>query len=234
MTRYPLVALMILLSCALANAAEPSGSFLTVSGNAEVQAVPDQAVINLGFIAQAPDARQAQEQVNKQMQGVIDALKNAGLPAEKIQTSQLALHPVYEDRKRDASAEPRIVGYRAANSVRATIDDLSKVGASIDAAIAAGANQVNSLEFQLKNDADARKQALQRAASEAMQKARVLAEATGVILGDPADISESGVSVNPPRPMMYQARAMAAATPVEPGQVTVNAAVQIRYRVTTK
>lgn len=227
-----------------ARAAENPGATVIVNGQGQVSADPDRATLEMGVSAQAPDAKTAQQQVNEKMAAVIDALKKAGLADAidalekvgladaKIQTSQLSLYPVYDNRDRRDNEEPKIVAYRASNTVRATVQDLKQVGALIDAAIAAGANQINSLQFELTDDQATRKQALANAVKDAQAKATVLAEAMGMTLGEAIEVVEGGVNINPPRPMMMQAHmAMADSTPVQAGQVEITAGVQIRYHL---
>ena len=92
-------------------------------------------------------------------------------------------------------AGSRIIGYRATNIIQARTHDVAGIGRLVDAAVAAGANVVRSLRFSLdppdRAEADARRLALQDAASKAQQ----LAAAAGVKLGRLLAVTESsGVS----------------------------------------
>ena len=60
-----------------------------------------------------------------------------------------------------------------------TLNDLSKVGAVIDATAMAGANDIAGIAFTLRKDRPARDEALAQATQEAMGKARVIAQALG-------------------------------------------------------
>jgi uncharacterized protein len=208
---------------------------LTVAGEAQVSAKPDRAVVTLGATAQADQAADAQQQINQVMTKAIDAIKQAGIAEDKIQTAGLSLYPVYSehgDRPRPANQpqEPRIVGYRASNTIRITLDDITAVGPIIDAGITAGANQLEGVSFELKDDTAQRAEALKQAAANARQKANALAAATGVNLDSLHEIIEGGVSIVPPQPMTrHAAFAMETATPVQPGQVQIQAAVTLTY-----
>lgn len=215
------------------------GPTLSVTGRAEVPAVPDVAVVHLGAVAQAQDAATAQAQVNQVVQKVLEAVKQAGVPGEKIQTSGLSLSPVYSDprppRVPDARpAEPRIVGYRASNTLTVRVEDLTKVGNVIDAATGAGANEVQGISFTLPDDTKPRAEALAKAAREAAAKAKVLADAMNVELVAVRHVQEAGVQAGPPQPFFRGGAEMArvAATPIQPGQVRVEASVVITYRIT--
>ena len=214
---------------------------LTVTGEGESSARPDRAVVRLGAAAQAESASAAQEQVNQVMQAAIEAIRAAGIREEMISTAGIALYPVYSDHTprpmpagQQRPPEPRIVAYRASNGVRVIVDDLSKVGDVIDEGVKAGANQIEELSFQLKDDTAARRNALTSAAKQARAKADAIAQAMGLRIDSVIDVTEGGVHVL--RPRMELARAGVAAmdaagTPVQPGQVDVQATVTVTYRV---
>jgi hypothetical protein len=214
-------------------AAGPAVPAVTVSGNAEVAATPDQALVSLGAVVESKQAQDAQKQIAQIMQRVIKDIRAQGVPNEKIRTAGLSLNPVYSHPAPRAGQEPeapRIVGYRAANTVRVQVDDLERVGGVIDAGIAAGANQLNGLAFDLRDDLKHREQALQLAAREARSKAEALAAALNLQLGEVLEIrEESGPASYPVERRL--AAPSAAGTPIQPGQVQVSAGVQVRFRL---
>lgn len=214
----------------------PKPPSLSVSGSGMTSAAPDHATVRIGVVAQQEDAAAAQAQVNRLAQAAINAIKNAGIQADDITTLGITLSPVYAPRQPRPNAEPeepRIVGYRASNTVQVDLDDLEKVGPVIDAAVAAGANNIQDVSFSLRNDTRQRQEALRLAVQEARSKAEAIADALGVRLGSVQQVNESGVSII--RPQAYYARGGAmmaeASTPVEPGQVQVQANVTIEYNL---
>lgn len=212
---------------------------LIVQGEGEVSSRPDRAVVNLGVMAQADQAQAAQEQVNAAMQKVLEAIQQQGIARDMIQTAGLSLHPVYsqppfDPRTGQQREEPRITGYRASNTVQVILDDLEKIGPVIDAGMGAGANQIQGVSFELRDDTQARTDALVQAAERARLKAQTLAGAMGLGLGDIQEVSEGGVNVVPPPMYRGGARMVAmeaASTPVEPGQMRVHATVTLTYRI---
>ena len=142
-------------------------------------------------------------------------------------------NPVYSENVPGTgqSAEaPRITGYRASNIVRVQVDDAERVGAVIDAGIAAGANQLTHLTFDLRDDFVQRKQALQLAAQQARAKAEAIAAALRLQLGEVIEIREEG------GPAVYAMERQFAApssadTPTQPGQAQVSATVYLRFRL---
>src|SRR5690606_38781851 len=122
---------------------------------------------------------------------------------------------------------PRIVGFRARNSIQIRVDDLSLIGRVLDLGIEAGANQIQGGNFELQDDRRVRAEALRRAAQDARQKAQTIAEAMELRLGEVLEVAEADIGFEPPRPMYAGAEvvrmAMDAGTPVHAGQIRIEA-----------
>ena len=215
---------------------------ITVQGDAEVRRVPDEATVRLGVVAQEPTAQAAQQGANRIAQAILAAVEALGVPGEAIQTSRLVLYPVYSQPPRllrqggtEEDFVPEIVAYSASNTVSVRLADLTKVGPVVDAGIGAGANQVEGVDFRLRDDSSARTEALAEAVAEARGEAQAMARALGVTLGPVLSADEGHVSVA--YPSMERAvfarmdMAQAAPTPVAPGDVTVSASVTVRFRI---
>jgi uncharacterized protein YggE len=118
------------------------------------------------------------------------------------------------------------------------LQDLGKVGPVIDAGLKAGANEIQGVQFGLRDELPARQQALKQAVTEARRKAESMAEALNVRLGNPHEVNEDNVSFTPRfeiNTAMPMARAAEMApTPVSPGQLEVHAAVTIRFEISPK
>jgi uncharacterized protein len=211
---------------------------LGVRGQGQARVEPDVATVRLGALAQAETARQAQEQVNRTANAILQAIRGLDVPAEQIQTSELALQPVYaqeQTRPDQPWREPRIVGYQASNVVSVRLQDLAKVGPVIDAGLAAGANRLDGVFFGLDDDRAARAEALRAAVAEARAKAEALAGALELRLVEILEVNEGSVSVFTPQYDRAQVKmafeASTAGTPVAAGQVVVDADVTIRWRI---
>lgn len=207
---------------------------LSVQGSGQARVEPDEATVRLGVTAQATTAREAQEQVSRTANAILEAVRKLGVKPEQVQTSELFLGPVYGQNRPEVQTEPRITGYQASNIVSIRLEKLDQVGPAIDAGLGAGANRLDGVVFGLRNDAAARAQALAAAVAEARAKAQTLAGAAGVRLGELVEVTEGGVSFTPVyqrgRVAMAEA-AMDMSTPVSSGQVSVDASVTLRYRI---
>ncbi len=212
--------------------APPLQPVLVVTGNADVLAVPDEAVVRLGILRQAPVAQTAQDQANAVAQEILAAIAKVGIPGKDIHTERLVLSPVYNSR----SADQRIASYNATNTVSIRLDNLALTGSVIDAGLKAGANQLDGVQFRLRNELPSREEALKEAVQEARGKAQAMADALHVSLAEVIEASEGGVSVSPRIESMVSARAAAQVveTPVSPGQLEIHASVTIRYRISPK
>ena len=170
--------------------AQQQNPTLTVFGRGEVSVAPDMAVVRLGAVAQADRADTAQNRVNATAREILKRIGALGIPEEKIATSQLTLSPVYRSRSKGSAEEPSetaIIGYRAGNIVRVTVDDLKILGKVVDAGLSAGANRVEGISFDLKDDGESRLRALAIAAQDARSKAERIAGAMGVRAGQGAE-----------------------------------------------
>jgi len=204
---------------------------LAVSGQAEVKVAPDRARVTIGAEAQESDASEATARVNTIINAALKEIKKLGIKDKAIQTTRINLYPIYENLKSGDPGPAKIVGYRATNSVQVTVDELSLVGKVLDAANEAGANRQNGVSFELKNDAEAKAEALKLAAQEARAKAQTLANALGVRLVAIKSVNENNTSVIMPRPLASMAmyKSASADTSVQAGEMTVQAGVSLVY-----
>lgn len=232
---WPVLAALLLPASLAAQQVEQPRT-LTVSATASVERAPDQAILTLAVESEAENARDASRANAEKMQRVVAALREAGIPADKIRTVGYELQPQYA-RENRGEDPPRIVGYRAVNRVQTTIDAIDRVGPALDAAITAGANRADQLYFQLRDASDARLEALRLATQKARREAEAIASAAGETLGQAQSIHTDSYSPPPPRPPVMYDRAMAMAemkvdTPVEAGTLSVTAHITIVYRLT--
>lgn len=203
---------------------------IEVSGDGETQAAPDQATLQLAIETHATTAAQAAGSNGALAQKVRNALKATLGDRGKLWTGGYSLYPDYSEPRN--GGEAKILGYRAQNSITVQTGALGLVGPLIDAAIGAGANRVDSLAYDLRDDTRARDEAIAKAAKDAQAQAQALASALGVKLGPV--LKASTVAESRPVPVMrMQATAMmrSEATPIEAGQVTVPATVSLSYEI---
>jgi uncharacterized protein YggE len=213
---------------------------ITVAGNGKVSAAPDVADINVGVVTQAATARDALAANSESMNAIQDLLKSRGVAAKDIQTTQISVQPQYSQPPQPVPGRvqephtPRIVAYQVTNSVQITARDLNKLGEVLDSVVQAGANQINGINFRVEDDEKLLDLCRKQAMADAKHKAELLAGESGVVVGLPIQINESGGYLPPPRPMAYgEMRMMAAAapTPVAPGEQELSVTVSVVYEL---
>jgi uncharacterized protein YggE len=197
---------------------------ITVTGTGSVQATPDEAQFSFGVATQGLTAEEALSANGSAANKVIAALKHAGVRAADIQTASVLLEPRYSN---DGSA---VVGYTATNSVSATLHDLAKSGAVVDAVVAAGANQVSGPGLTRFEQSAFYRKALQSAIADARSKAETIARESGVQLGSVRSVVE-GSNTPPPQPFAVREAAALDSTPIEPGTQTIEATVTVEFAV---
>ena len=206
----------------------PPPRTITMSGHGEARATPDTAMLSAGVSAQAPTAAAALAANNSRMQAVIAALKKLGVPDKDIQTSNFSVSPQYANGNGEA---PRITGYQATNQVEVRLEDVSKLGVTLDALVTAGANQMNGVSFSIRDDAALLAQARAAAVAEARLKAETFPKAAGVGLGSILSIGESGSEATAPVSMLPRRWRCAKAVPVALGEQSVGADVTIMWEI---
>ena len=213
-----------------AQAADPEPHTITVSGEGEVKAVPDEAVLTAGVESTGTTADAALAANRRAMSNVFATLKRQGIPDKSIQTSGFNISPQYEAGNHNRQ---RIVGYQASNNVEITIDDTSKLGASIDALVASGANSMGGVSFTTRDPRPLLKQARESAVKDAMDRAETYAQAAGLTLGRVIEIDDGEVQI--PRPMFRSVgtnRFVAGMeTPIAAGQQSVTARVTVQFEI---
>ncbi len=226
--KLPIFAILLMTGCALAQAPpERMPPSIRTVGEATVKARPDQARIEIGVVTQASTAQAAGSQNATRADAVLRELRGIAGPKAEIRTTNYTLEPNYRAPK--PGGAPEIAGYTARNTVEVVTADLPAVGKLIDGAMQAGANNIQRLEYTLKDRAAAHAQALGEAATKARADAAVIANALGVTIL--RVLSADAGAETPVRPMMMMARMEAAPTPVEPGTVDVHAVVTLQVEV---
>ena len=196
---------------------------IVVAGQGSIAARPDRAQLSFGVSSDAKTASAALRTNAAEMTKVIAALKSQGIAAADLRTDLVSLSSRYSQNGET------VVGYTATNSVSATVRNLAKIGAIIDAAVDAGANQVSGPNLVRSSAASLYRAALRAAIADARGKARTIAAASGLHIRRITDVAESSAA---PSPTPLTAKASAdASTPVETGSTLVEATVTVTFAV---
>ncbi len=200
---------------------------LAMTGHGEIRAVPDMAQLSAGVTSNAATAAQALAANTARMKAVLAALGKLGIPEKNIQTVNFSVSPQYANSNNEP---PRLTGYQVNNEVSVRLDDVGKLGTTLDALVTAGANQMNGINFSIQNTLPMLEKARGQAIADARSRAETYARAAGVSLGPILSISESNTET--PRPM-YRMAAMAEvrSVPVAAGEQSVTADVAVVWEI---
>lgn len=206
--------------------AEPARQVIEVNGAGLVTTVPDRAVVSFGVQSRGETAAVALQRNSAEALNVIEALRDAGVARNDIQTQNVSLHATY-------GSEMRVTGYIAWNNVIAKIRDIDRAGRVIDRAVAAGANVVYGPWLRRSDSEQLYRSALKAAVATARAKAQAIASASGIRLGRVTSVREhgfgypgggtvggtTGIIGNAPGP------------PIQPGSQEITATVGISFAI---
>ena len=218
-------AMALALGVALAPAASVAAE-ITVVGEGRVAAAPDLATLRLGVRERADSAEDALRAAAGAMEGLMALLAEAGVAPADIQTSELSLYPLWRgDGQRDGLV---LEGFEAGAGLQVRVRDLTAIGDIVGAAVEAGANRFDGLQFGLSDPDALADEARRRAVEDALRRGAVHAEAAGLALGPIRSITEEGAAVTPSQ--MLRSMDMAAeAMPIAAGETTVTARVTVVF-----
>jgi len=205
-----------------------SATGITVTGQGQVKGKPDVAYISLGVRTFAATAREAMAQNSLAMTAVIAKLEAVGIAKKDMQTGSISLYPQTKPVKSDQSETQQIIGYWADNSLNVTINDITKVGEVLDAAVTAGANTAGGIRFGVKDEAVLRDEALKEAVKSARAKADLMAAGLGLKVTGVVSVTEEGYSGPVVRYEVAAAKG-ASDVPVEAGELTFTATVRVTF-----
>ena len=215
---------------------------ITVVGQGKVSAAPDIATVVLGVNVSAATVEQAMEDASSRMDKIMAALKKLNISDKDITTSNYSIYyeepPRYEmpaaPKGTEGSAETPAGVYRVSNMVTVKIRKLDQVGELIDAAVAAGANSLWGVNFDLEDRAELEANARAQAVENARQRAEELAKLAGVKVGGVVQISEviGGGTYYPMPAAPRAAEGMGGgAGPISPGELEITYQIQVTFEL---
>jgi len=208
---------------------------ISVSGSAEKEVMPDEAILMLSVITEGKEAKQVQDENSVNMNNVIEALKAEGIDKKDIETTSYYLYPMQEyDYEQKKTIDK---GYRLTNTIKVTTSDVENAGKLLDIAVKNGANQVENVYFQLSEDKEkeVKSELVAEATKNAKEKAETLASNLGASVGKPISISES--SYYPPIyyakgvAMMAETAASAPSPQINPESIKVTLTVNVDFSI---
>lgn len=208
--------------------------YVAVNASGAVEVQPDIAYVNLGVTTVAKESAQARQKNTEILKKVTRAIEKAGVKTSDIKTEYVSMYPNY-DFKNNSEI---ITGYTIANQLKITVQNVDKTGDIVNAAMAAGANMLNDISYDVKDREKYYKQAVDKAMKSAESKAKTLARASGLQLGQVLNISDSSYDYAPMLPKMSldmaqddQAVSGNIGDTLKPSLVTVSVNLAVTYGI---
>ena len=211
--------------------AEEHVPIISVSGEGVVEAPPDIATISVGVISRDKDATKVQSTNSTIATNVINSITALGIERRNIRTGNYNFRQIY---RTDENRRQIFDSYEVTNTVTITVNDLSKVGKVIDVALSNGANEVNSLNFGIRDREKFQSEALRLAVLDARKKAEIAAVALGKVIVSVRSVSINSASIMAPRSEKLMAMAnmdSAYETPIESGTLKCSASVHVEFEI---
>jgi uncharacterized protein len=209
---------------------QPPVPSITTTGEAVVRRAPDQAFVTIAVETRARSPRDAQRQNAEGMTAVQQRLSAAGVPKDVIRTIGYSIQQEFDFA--NGRRTPR--EYVARNGLEIRVDAVERTGDVLDVVVQAGATNVSSVRFDVKDRAAVEREALRLAVVDARARADALAQGAGRTVDRVLRIDDARQSV---APMMMQmemrARAVPGdvATPLEAGTIDIRAQVALTVAI---
>lgn len=200
------------------------GPVIVTTGEGVVKLAPDRVWVTIAAESRAKSPREAQRANADAMKAVLDKLKTLGLPADAIRTSGYDLQPQFDY----VNGRQSLREYLARNTIEVRVDEVSRAGEVLDAAVGSGATSVSGVRFDLKDRSSAEREALKKAVTDARGRADAAAAGAGMKVDRVVKIEEQRVMIPEPRPIMMTRQSMvaeAAGPPISVGELEIRATV---------
>lgn len=201
---------------------------ITAFSSASVQAPPDLARLRFRVSRLQQTPAEAFAVTSEAVGEVRRVIREHGVPDGSVQRSQLSLATAWS-----YGNERKFIGHQCQASFVVESRDLDGVQQLLVDVVAAGANEIQGVGFDVIDKPALRAEARREAVAAARRKAQLYAEAAGVRLGavvhiddvDPDKLSEGAYRSH------SAARSEASAEDLAPGHVVVSAAVILGFAI---
>jgi uncharacterized protein len=208
-TCYGMLGLVVFLSNRSSAQVAPQPRTVTVSAEAEVEAVPDEVILSMAVETRDKNLIAAKKMNDDRVAAVLREAKKRGIEEPSIKMHTINIEPQY---RKDYT---EFLGYEVQRGVEVSMFDLALLEPLLSDCLNAGVNRVDSVLFRTRKNRELQVQARSRAVEYAKEKAAHLAELNGLKLGKAMEISE-GVEHNVHAALFRSYNRSAAITPRRP------------------
>ncbi|MBS0199752.1 MAG: SIMPL domain-containing protein [Proteobacteria bacterium] len=191
MRMIAMMGLLALAGMASAGTPLPDGPHVVTSGEGKVSVAPDMARIVLSVSKRDSVAANAKQAVDAAVNGYLEVLKRNRISTEDVSASAISVNEDFEWENGHKISR----GFRGSRNVSVRLRDVSRLNAVMDAGLAAGMNQIDSVTFESSREDALRQDARRKAAAQSRERASELATAYGATLGKIYSINSVGSSM---------------------------------------
>jgi uncharacterized protein YggE len=218
-----------------------AASGIHVNGVGVAEASPDIAILSVGVETFSETVTAARDEAANALDAMLAALRAAGVQDDDIETRFFNIQPEYTFQEIFEGglrrSERKLTGYRVTNTLSVTLRDLDNVGNVIDEVVTAGGDavRINSISFTLEDGTAIEEQARVLALRDAVAKADLFADETGVERGKLLFISETSGTRFPTAVRLeaasFDGAIARAPTPIIAGSLDVRVSVQAVFAI---
>jgi uncharacterized protein len=203
---------------------------LNVQGSYSTKLSPDKVWMTLGVQTQDANAQYAEERNTEISNKIYSSLESLGLTSSDYKTESYYVNPT-------TNYYGKISGYSVVHTIRVDTDKIELASEILDAAVAAGANLIYGVNFDLSENTreNAKAEALKKATESAKAKAEGIASGLDMKITGVKSVSDSSINYYP---YIYRDFAASEVTEkgaesiiTEPGTVEVSASVSVVYKL---
>ncbi|WP_433890796.1 SIMPL domain-containing protein [Streptomyces sp. CA-111067] len=201
---------------------------ITSYGAASVHAAPGLARIRLGVERTEATPQEAFTAARAAISSLREAVRAHGVQDAQVSASRLDLQTSWSGFGQDR----QFLGYRCHAAFAIECRDLDSLEPLLVAAVDAGANQVEGVDFDVRNKPELRAQAREKAVHTARSKAELYAAAAGVRLGQVIHVEDvDPESIGAGRYRGHSDPGSVSEADLSPGAVVVSAAVVLGFAI---
>ncbi len=200
---------------------------IEVEGVGQLKVRPDIVSVRFGVLTEGMDVQHAQDENAKIINDIIEAIVNAGVQKDQIETVSFSVSPQYQY----TNNEKILQGYEVRHLLSVRLDDVQKAGVIYDIAFNEGANIAENPIYMVENEQAYQLEALQKALQNAVIKATTIAYTLGVTLSQqPLRVEEISTNFSPREYGVQEvATSMGTATPIQVREIEFQARVEVQF-----
>jgi len=206
---------------------------VTVTGEAEVRAVPDEVVFDVTVRSINRDLKIAKAQTDERLRTLVELARRYKVAPEDMQTDYIGLEPRY----RGGNETRTFLGYSVRKDLVFTLRDMTQAENLLSEVMTSGITSINSINFRTSQLRKYRDQARSLAIRAAREKAVALTAEIGQKIGKAYSIEEEAPARGPASQNSFMTNASTVSGgdsaetegTLQPGQIVVNARVTVRF-----